>query len=112
MRVRLPPRLQEFGEVAESGLLYLSRKQERSQGRRGFESLSLRCIFALMRKRYLNDSEFASFTDKELEAELKKCKIMKGVSSSAVGRKGFAKREMKVSDEIHRRAETKENSEK
>jgi len=63
-----------------------------------------------MRKRYLKDSEFASYTKRDLEAELKKCEIMSQLGGSAVGRKAFAKRALKVSDELHRRAE-QQNSE-
>ncbi len=65
-----------------------------------------------MKKKYLSDSEFASFTEDELEAELRKCGIMQeyhsGASGSAAMRKAFAKRALKVSKEIQRRKELSE----
>ena len=58
-----------------------------------------------MRKRYLNDSEFAALSERELKAELKKCVIMSQLSGSAVGRKAFKKRAIDISTELQKRAD-------
>lgn len=58
-----------------------------------------------MKKRHLNGHGSASYSKHELEADLKKCGIMGHVSSNAVGRKAFAKRALKVPDELPQRAE-------
>lgn len=58
-----------------------------------------------MRKRYLNDSEFAALSDRELKAELKKCEIMSQLGGSAVGRKVFKKRALEISNELQKRAD-------
>jgi len=65
-----------------------------------------------MRKKYSNDSEFTSLSDEELEAEKKKCDIMYNVSGTAVGRKAFAKRGLRLRKEQERRAEEKSLSKK
>ena len=57
-----------------------------------------------MRKRYLNDSEFAALSDRELKAELKKCELMSQLGGSAVGRKAFRKRAIEISTELQKRA--------